>query len=231
MLEALPSVPMKRLVQPEILDSLPEGHPDAAANRRDLRLINRVMGNYLWLRSRLQSELRPDDRVLEIGAGTGDLGLYLRRGCPGRLPHYCGLDLWSRPAAWPRDWEWVQEDLLRFDLYSDFTVIIANLILHQFEDEALRELGRKLSCKGTRLILANEPARRKIHQWQLKLLHPLGLNHVSRHDGHVSVAAGFRHNELPELMGLTGPEWRVECRTGVLGACRMTASRQGGGST
>ncbi|MEX2381853.1 MAG: hypothetical protein WD490_05690 [Opitutales bacterium] len=237
---------MKRLVQPEILDSLPQDHPDAKANRRDLRLINRVMGNYSWFRDRLPPLLTPEDRILEIGSGTGDLGLYLDGIRKGRgaiqgpaktvsptatfSAHYCGLDLWSRPANWPREWKWVQDDLLNFDRYQNFTVLIANLILHQFDDDALRSLGEKLSSSGIRLILASEPARHKIHQWQLKLLWPLGLNAVSRHDGHVSVAGGFRQNELPDLLGLTDPAWQVETKNGVRGASRMIAIRQGGDS-
>jgi hypothetical protein len=219
---------MKRLVQPEILDSLPETHPDAVANRRDLRLINGIMGNYRWFCRNLPSRLSSGDRILEIGAGTGELGLRLRAACGGKLPHYCGLDLWSRPPDWPREWDWAREDLLESERFSEYTVIIANLILHQFDDEQLRRLGRKLRAGNIRLILASEPARRRLHQWQLQFLRPLGLNPVSRHDGHVSVAAGFRGEELPELLGLSAPNWNVQGTSGFLGWHRIVASRREG---
>jgi hypothetical protein len=218
---------MKRLVQPEILDSLPQDHPDAIANRRDLRLINGIMGNYRWFARTLPPRLRRGDRVLEIGAGTGDLGLALSRACRGRIAHYCGLDFWSRPDHWPADWDWVQQDLLEFKDYGDYNVIVANLILHQFEAADLRRLGQRLTQSNTRLILASEPARRRLHQWQLKLLRPFGLNPVSRHDGHVSVAGGFRGQELPALLGLSPPDWRIHSRTGFLGSNRTVAQRTG----
>lgn len=214
---------MKRLVQPEILDSLPQDHPDAVANRRDLQLINRIMGNPAWFEKTLLPWLHPDDRIIELGAGAGELGAFLRR--KAAIPHYCGLDLWSRPPDWPNEWDWAQEDLLTFDRYTDFTLVIANLILHQFDDESLRRLGEKWAGSGIRLVLASEPARRVIHQWQLKLLYPLGLHPVSRHDGHVSVAAGFRGRELPELLGLSEPPWRGKCATRFFGAYRICFGR------
>lgn len=216
---------MKRVVQPEILDSLPEDHADAAANRRDLRLINRFMGNHRRVCRDLLPLLTTGDRILEIGAGTGELGLHLRRASAGNLPHYCGLDLWSRPDNWPPEWEWERQDILTFDRYRDYTVLVANLILHQFDDAQLRRLGETLAKSRIRLIVTNEPARRKLHQWQLQLLRPFGLHPVSRHDGHVSVAAGFRGRELPDLLGLTSPEWIVRCASGFFGWNRVCLLR------
>jgi len=53
----------------------------------------------------------------------------------------------------------------------------------------------------------------------------LGANRVSLHDAHVSVAAGFRGDELPEMLGLRQPQWRWSCHTTMLGAYRMVARR------
>ena len=43
-------------------------HPDALPNRRDLRLINRIMRSAAWFAARSPPP-RPGDRVLEIGVG------------------------------------------------------------------------------------------------------------------------------------------------------------------
>ena len=43
----------KREVEPEILDGLPAGHPDAIRSRRDLRLVNALMGNQRWILKQL----------------------------------------------------------------------------------------------------------------------------------------------------------------------------------
>jgi hypothetical protein len=220
---------MKRSVQPEILDSLPEDHPDALANRRDLRLINFLMGAHRWFRRTLIPLLRPSDRILELGAGAGHLGLSLRLAAPGRARRYSGLDRWTRPAEWPEEWSWIQADLLEFDRYADYTVVLANLILHQFEDEKLRRLRGRLVHRRLRLFLASEPARRRLHQRQLALIGRLALHPVSRHDARVSVAAGFRERELPELLGLGEPGWRVRSACGFFGWNRTVAVRAEGG--
>jgi hypothetical protein len=42
----------------------------------------------------------------------------------------------------------------------------------------------------------------------------------------VSIAAGFRGEELPAALGLTTAEWNVRCTTTLLGAYRMIAVRR-----
>ena len=54
----------------------------------------------------------------------------------------------------------------------------------------------------------------------------LGANHVSLHDAHVSIAAGFRGDELPRALGLAATEWEIGCETTVLGVYRMIAVRR-----
>jgi hypothetical protein len=212
---------MQRQLQPEILDSLSPDHPDARHNRRDLRIINRAMGNLRWFLRELPPLLRPGERILEIGAGTGDLGrLLLARGLS-----VDGLDLWPRPETWPASQGWQAADLREFDGYGSYPVVIANLILHQFGESDLAQLGKKL--RGARAILACEPARSRRSQLLFAALSPLfGANYVSRHDAHVSIAAGFCGDELPRVLGLVGGEWRIRCGRTGLGAYRMIAVRK-----
>ena len=212
---------MKRELQPELLDSLPPDHPDALHNRRDLRLTNRVLGNYRWITGALSDQPRPPGKVLEIGAGMGDLVAHLA----ARGIATDGLDLWPTPAGWPADRRWHRADLLTFGGYGDYPVVIGNLIFHQFTAHQLAELGGKLS-RSAKLIIACEPLRRRSSQVLFATIAPLlGANHVSLHDAHVSVAAGFRGDELPQMLGLTQPRWDCRCYTSMLGAYRMVARR------
>lgn len=215
----------QRLVQPEILDSLPESHPDALANRRDLRLINVVMGNHRWFARHLRQRLTASDRILEIGAGTGDLGLFLSHHLnPDQ--GITGLDLWSRPAIWPAEWPWRREDIMHFEGYDEYTILLGNLILHQFDNRQLLLVGERIRNSRIRLILVNEPARRRIHKHQLLLLRPFGLHPVSRHDGRVSIEGGFLGSELPEALGLDPEEWHIRTCSGFFGWHRMVAERR-----
>ncbi|MGH7995432.1 MAG: SAM-dependent methyltransferase [Opitutaceae bacterium] len=211
---------MRRIVRPELLDSLSPDDPAAQANRRDLRLVNRAMGNFEWLAGAAAARLRPGERALEIGAGTGELGLELaRRGVPTD-----GLDLWPRPPAWPDSNCWHRIDARAFDGYGEYAVVIGSLIFHQFQADELAELGRRLG--RTRLILASEPWRRRLSQWLCAAAAPfVRANHVSRHDARVSIAGGFRGDELPRMLGLARPGWTWDCGTTGLGAYRMMATQ------
>jgi hypothetical protein len=212
---------MQRTLQAELLDSLPPNHPDALHNRRDLRLTNQIIGNHRWLERTLPPLLRPGEPLLEIGAGAGELGLRLaRRGVP-----MAGLDLWPCPNTWPAGRPWHREDLRTFARYGEYAAIVGNLIFHQFSDSDLAALGEKLR-RSARVIVACEPHRRRVSQVLYRTFAPLfGANHVSLHDAHVSIAAGFRDEELPRSLGLSRDHWRIECSWTTLGLYRMIAVR------
>lgn len=212
-----------RFVQPELLDALPCKHPAALHSRRDLQLINLLMGNHWWLARVLQAHVQPSVRILELGAGTGELALRLRR----NGWQVDGLDLCPAPDAWPAAARWHRTDLRNFTRYDTYDAICGNLIFHQFTAGELGLLGARLQPRA-RLLFACEPARRGEAQWLLRRLSPLaGLNHITRHDAEVSIAAGFLHDELPRLLGLDAGRWAWRCSTTLLGAYRMIAWRRG----
>jgi SAM-dependent methyltransferase len=211
-----------RIVQPELLDALPHDHPEARHNRRDLRLTNVFMGNHRWLARILRAYGRRTDHVLELGAGMGELAIRLRQ----QGWQVDGLDVCPAPESWPADAPWHRADLRNFTGYDACDAVYGNLIFHQFTATELRALGVRLAAR-TRLLLACEPARWRRSQWLFSTLSPLfGANHVSRHDAHVSIAAGFLGNELPRLLGLDAGSWAWRCATTWLGAYRMIAWRR-----
>jgi hypothetical protein len=212
---------MNRACLPELLDSLPHDHPDALHNRRDLRLINRFMRNHAWFESTLPPLVRDGECALELGAGMGELARSLSaRGIP-----VDGLDLWPRPEVWPSPRAWHVADLRTFGSFDSYQVVIGNLIFHQFSDDEIALLGAKLR-RTSRVILACEPERRRASQLLVAAIAPLfGANHVTLHDAHVSVTAGFRGDELPRALGLADGSWKYSCDATALGAYRMVAVR------
>jgi hypothetical protein len=213
---------MNRACEPELLDSLPHDHPDAVHNRRDLRLINRIMRNRAWFERTLPSVLRPGERVLEIGAGMGEMATAL-----GRLGlRVDGLDLWPRPSAWPADRQWHVADLRTFEGYGAYDAVIGNLIFHQFTAAELASLGARIR-ETARVVVACEPERRRMSQTMVAAVAPLlGANHVTLHDARVSIAAGFLDDELPAALGIARDAWEVSCMSTTLGASRMVAVRR-----
>lgn len=211
---------LPRRVEPEILDTLPPEDREAQRSRRDLRLINAAMRNRSWFGRTLAERLRPDDRVLELGPGDSRLHAI----APASV-RWDGIDRLPRPAAWPSAAQWHREDILTFTGWRDYTVIVANLVLHHFAATELETIGARLAPHA-RLLLACEPARRRrlqpLFAWFCR---GIGASAVTRHDGRVSIEAGFLGNELPDLLGLMRPEWTCEARIAGFGAYRLIAQR------
>jgi SAM-dependent methyltransferase len=211
-----------RIVQTELLDSLPPDHPDARLLRRDLRIINALMGNYRWLVRTLSVCAAPGESVLEVGAGTGDLARLLHR----RNWRVDGLDTWPTPESWPATARWHRADLRTFTGFDGYDVIYGNMIFHQFTADELAAIGKSFQAPA-RLILACEPERQEKSQRFFRMVAPLvGASRVSRHDGEVSIAAGFQGDELPHLLALDESRWTWRCHTSALGANRMIAWRR-----
>lgn len=216
---------MPRVLVPELLDSLPADHPDAIASRRDLRFLNAVMGNFRWLEKQLATCAGGNAPIVEIGAGDGD---FARRVCarnPDWAARYHALDLAPQPAVWPAGPTWHQADLWSDTgaaLLNRAGIVVANLVLHHFDDTSLRRLGSLL--KNCQVILACEPCRREFHVWQGRLLFPI-LNRVTRHDIVVSIRAGFRGHELAEALGPSFANQDMPASESLLGAYRVLLRR------
>ena len=212
---------MQRTLQPELLDSLPPDHPAALHSRRDLRLTNRLLGTYAWFAKILPPLIHPGERALELGAGTGELLAHL-------ASHHLfadGLDLWPRPASLQKTQTWHRADLRTFEHLADYGVVFGNLIFHQFTPDDLLQLGLRLR-HSARVIVACEPARRRVSQFLFAFFgRLLRANYVTLHDGRISIAAGFRHDELPRALGLEASTWTWHCTTSWLGSYRMIAIR------
>jgi hypothetical protein len=198
-----------RRVEEETLDHLPEDDPRAVRSRRDLRRINRIMGNDSIVESLLSGSLvRPPSYIAELGAGDGSLvlGLAQRRAreWPAvRLTLVDRQDLlsvqtraafadlgWSVHAAVMDVFAWLErEDHPRYD------ALIANLFVHHFEADALSRLFRGIA-RITDCFIACEPRRAQVALLGSHLVGFVGANAVTRRDSVLSVRAGFRDREL-----------------------------------
>jgi len=210
-----------RSVQPELLDGLPAESPAARASRRDLRLLNRLLGSHAWFARTIRRNGRPGERTLEIGAGGGELGRTLQP----LVSFLSGLDLIGRPAAWPDAAPWFQADVLNFRDWALFPLVLSNLFLHHFDREQLGRIGAGL--RHARVIIACEPLRAARSRWLFAAVCPLIRAHaVTRHDGRASIAAGFRGNELPNLLRLDPAVWQWRIRETGRGAYHFVARRR-----
>jgi len=211
-----------RTLAAELLDDLPADHPDARGSRRDLRWFNAALGNWRWLERRLLELTRPGERILEIGAGTGELG---QRLTAAGLP-WAGLDRAPRPLACPAGAAWHRHDIFRFDGWSEYSVVVGNLIFHHFDESQLRALGERLR-RHARVIVIGDLRRGRLQQVLFMALAGLiGANRISRHDGWLSIQAGFRADELAHLLGCEARDWEWKRERCQLSAYRMVIRRR-----
>ena len=229
--------PVERRVEPEWLDALPGADPRAVRSRRDLRLLNRVMGHAQVIRSALHSRIiARAPRIAEIGAGDGTLLLRIisRMGqwsgatvvLVDRQPVVSTATLAAyaeknfRVALAAADaFDWLSAESGAFD------AIVATLFLHHFDSAQLERLFALVAGR-TRLFIACEPRRARFALAGSRLLGLIGCNDVTRHDAMVSVRAGFSGRELSQLWPRVDGWTTEEGRAGLFSHCFLAERRE-----
>jgi hypothetical protein len=204
---------MERIVQPEVLDVLPPQDQRALRSRRDLRRLNAWMGHPRIMSRALAENWNGRDsrQIVEIGSGDGHFLLSVARRLRGKWPRVNAtlvdqldvLDPQTREHFDRLGWrvrveiveatEWLRQSSPR-----TAETIISNLFLHQFQTEQLAGL-LQLAAHSARVVIALEPRR----SWRARfggcLLWLIGCGLVTRHDGKISIRAGFAGRELSAL--------------------------------
>ena len=204
---------LERSIKPELLDELSPDDPRAMQSRRDLRRLNVWMGHNRIMQRMLEGAHRqsPPARIIEFGAGDGTFLLRLAKSLPWRggtieavLVDQQRLVSAKTQAEFARiSWkaipirsdvfEWLGRSELR-----PTDVIVANLFLHHFSNDALRTLFARVAAQAA-CFVACEPRRSRPVWGMSKLVGLIGCNDVSRHDAAASVRAGFVGRELSAL--------------------------------
>lgn len=227
-----------RQLEPELLDTLPAIDPRAQRSRRDLRLVNALMGHRALLRRCLHKALgtQTPQSIVELGAGDGTLMLSLARDLAGAWSGVSVLLVDRQPAVQSATlaavadigWhiEYTQAELMYWLRQRPrVDVMLANLVMHHFNDTQLRELFSNLA-DVTDLFIAVEPRRSTLALLGSKALGWLGCNDVTRHDAVVSVRAGFTGRELSNLWP-EAADWQLTERPAGLFSHLFLAQRIG----
>jgi hypothetical protein len=211
------SAVVERRLEPEIIDGINADHPWAVRSRRDLRLVNFLMGNERWILRQIRRFPEAARRgIVELGAGGGELLRSLAKHGPAT-----GYDLAPRPARLPAAVTWRQGDFRQWAGEIRGGVMVANLFLHHLSDDELARLGSL--ADRFRVLLFTEPHRSEEALWMADRILPL-VGEATRHDMPASIRAGFLERELPEALGL-GPDWRVREQPTWRGGNRVLAWR------
>lgn len=208
-----------RVIRPEILDDLAPDDPRAVRSRRDLRLIDPLMGNSAWVTAQAIRLGQAGDLLVDLGAGEGTLCRKLgQRGFRGSIT---AVDRAPRPAILPASIGWQSGDIFAELPLLGADIIAGTLILHHFTPEQLRELGKAMS--GSRVLIFSEPHRFLLPKILGYALWPV-LSEVTRHDLFVSIDAGFIRGELAHQLGLD-ERWQIQESLDIRGGLRFLAWR------
>jgi hypothetical protein len=229
---------MQREIQAELLDNLPPFDPGAIGSRRDLRWLNFCMGHVGLVTRALRNGFghKTARRILDLGGGDGH---FLLRVCRALPRNWEGIEAFvvdrhntiaPELMAGFASKGWVVHfaeadvfDYFRRRAAPPLDVIIANLVLHHFAENQIRELFALLR-ESTSLFLAVEPRRSPVALLFSKAVGVIGCNAVTRHDAPASVQAGFFEKELSLLWGnMEG--WLLDERPAGLFSHLFVASR------
>lgn len=212
-------MPLARTLEPEWLDELDPADERAKRARRELQLVNALMGNASFIARALEGSIAEGAKIADLGAGDGALMMRIAgklgtravrlslvdRACPASpqaLARFSALG-WEVTQCSADIFEWLADA-------DDFDAITANLFLHHFEGPRLRELLR-LAAARTRLFVACEPRRSRFALLGSRALLFLGCGPVTRRDAVLSVKAGFQGRELSDVWP-AGRDWELQER-------------------
>jgi len=229
---------VKRKVEPELLDDLPPEDARARASRADLRRLNAWMGNTRLAAHALAKAVgsRAPFRIVQLGAGDGSFLLSVARQLATQWSGVRAVLVDRRKAAGDEilsafatiNWRAHFEEADVFDWLGRSApqtddVLIANLFLHHFPHEQLRELCRQ-SAAAARSFIAVEPRRSHWALFCSRCLALAGCHAVTCHDAPVSVRAGFAQRELSRIWP-QHESWSLEERAAGLFSHLFVARR------
>jgi SAM-dependent methyltransferase len=192
-----------RVLKPELLDSA--ASESRNRNLDDIARINRWFGGHRILLRVLRDLASPRERfsVLDVGAASGDMGECIRKAFQNARVLVTDYHLAHlRNGALPR----LAADAFRLPFRpGSFDFVICSSVLHHFSDEEIVDLIRKTRSLARRALIILDLERHPIPYYFLPMTRRVfGWSALTLHDGPISVAAGFRAEELATLTRAAG---------------------------
>lgn len=206
---------MLRVPSSEWLDEDIGTPEEIAQSFDDLWRINRWLGGVsgcLRLLDRYFARRGPGHaRILDVGSGDTRLAAHLQSEMArrNRKVELVALDrrlthLWNgnhSSGKLPR----VVADVSHLPFAQEsFDVVICNLFLHHFSEEAAVELLRRLAGIASQAVLINDLERNPLPYFFIRVAWPFARSRITRHDGAASVRQAYTEDELADLARRAG---------------------------
>ena len=222
----------ERSNQPELLDRGKGSAKDVQANLTEMWRINRAFGGVSALTSHLFPALRSADqplKLVDIGTGSAVLPRYIAQWAyhnklrveiyaldiSGRNLDVACADMSSYPEV-----HLIQADAAAMPFaINSVDYYISSLFLHHLQPQEVIQLLRAMYHFARQGIIMSDLVRHYLPLVAFRLVQPVfARNHLTRHDGLVSIRRGYTPNELLTLAreaGINGAQvfkhfpWRM----------------------
>jgi len=200
----------------EILDDPGLGGDELIRNLEDIARVNRWLGGEKTLISGITPLLEQHDfsrpiEFVDLGCGSGDLPRAIVRWCRKKnisvsLTAVDFNDSIVRYAnAQSKDFPEIRYETI--DVFSDafkrrrFDIVVMSLFLHHFDNRKARELLKNSYDQCRLAVVVNDLHRSPVAYHLFKLFtFVTASNHITRHDGLISILRGFRKKDLEMLI-------------------------------
>ncbi len=203
----------KRSYQKELLDGNYIPFEDIQTNLKELNIINSLLGGHnitlKGIRSLLPSATQPL-HILEIGCGGGDnLAFLAKKLKKYRNITFTGIDIKESCIAFAQEQypqiNFVCSDYQEVTFSNKADIIFSSLFCHHFTDEALISQFIWLNKHAHMGFVINDLQRHPLAYYSIKFLTGLfSKSYLVKNDAPLSVARGFRKQELKQLLDTAG---------------------------
>lgn len=201
---------MRRVDNPELLDSDDCPPEEVAKSLRDLSSINRRFGGVSTTRTLVQRVAAATGRkklsVLEVAAGFGEVPKIVAEGLARQ-----GIELQLTLVDIKRSHllagnHSVVADALRLPFCDNsFDLLTCSLFVHHLRPEEVTRFSREALRVCRCAVLINDLIRHPLHLALVYAAFPLMRSQVSRYDGVVSVRRAYVPDEMREMIGSAFP--------------------------
>jgi ubiquinone/menaquinone biosynthesis C-methylase UbiE len=181
--------------------------------QREMRFINRWLGDKRALKRRLGRRLRAGDdlRILDVGAGFGELLKVCSELTDVTAGHvYVGVDTSQTACSVMSSRPDVKIDPIVADAlqlpFADhsFDIVISSLFLHHLTDEEAARLLAESARVSRSLVLMIDLNRHRAAYVLYRVFAAAFLQPFTAQDGALSIRRGFRPDELIEIARRAG---------------------------
>lgn len=204
----------KRSYQKEILDGDDSPFDDIRQNMKELDVINTWLGGHRITINGLQQLInvgtqRHQFQICEIGCGGGDNLRVIQQYCKKKNINIklTGIDINPHCVAYAQTRkenegiEFICSDYLTIVFAQKPDIIFSSLFCHHFTEDELQFQFAWMKSHSTLGFFVNDLHRHPLAYHSIKFLTTLfSKSYLVKNDAPLSVARGFKKNELVELL-------------------------------